>query len=128
MTPELQYLVWSVVLTLVQLVVAVLLTVPVAGLSTLAGNRESMPEVGGAAGRAKRAHTNMLESLVLFAGLVLVAHAAGVSNANTVLGAQLFFWGRVAYAALYVLGIAWVRTLAWVVSVAGLVLLLLQLL
>lgn len=127
MTPELQYLVWSVILTLVQLVVAVLLTFPIAGLATLAGNRESMPEIGGAAGRAKRAHANMLESLVLFASLVLVAQAAGVSNAHTVLGAQLFFWGRVAYAVLYAAGVAWVRTLAWVVSMAGLVLILLQL-
>lgn len=126
MTPELQYLVWSVVLTLVQLVVGVLLTVPVVGLPTLAGNREPAPDVGGMAGRAKRAHANMLESLVLFASLVLVAHAAGVSNANTVLGAQLFFWGRVAYAAIYVVGLPWVRTLAWVVSVGGLILLLLQ--
>lgn len=128
MTPELQYLVWSVVLTLVQLIVAVMLAVPIAGLPTLAGNRETMPEIGGAAGRAKRAHCNMLESLVLFAGLVLTAHAAGVTNANTVLGAQLFFWGRVAYAAIYVVGIPWVRTLAWLVSVAGLAMILLQLL
>ena len=127
MTPELQYLVWSVVLTLVQLIVAILLVVPVAGLPTLAGNRETMPEIGGAAGRARRAHANMLENLVLFAGLVLTAHAAGVSNANTVLGAQLFFWGRVAYAAIYVVGVPWVRTLAWLVSVAGLVVILLQL-
>jgi uncharacterized MAPEG superfamily protein len=127
MTPELQYVVWSVVLTIVQLVVAVLLAVPVVGLPALAGNREALPEVGGIAGRAKRAHANMLESLVLFASLVLVAHAAGASNANTALGAQLFFWGRVGYAALYLAGIVWIRTLAWVVSVAGLILILLQL-
>ena len=38
----------------------------------------------------------MLESLVLFAILVLTAKAAGISNAMTLLGAQLFFWGRVA--------------------------------
>jgi uncharacterized MAPEG superfamily protein len=41
----------------------------------------------------------------------------------TLLGAQLFFWGRVAHAVIYIAGIAWARTIAWAVSVAGLVLL-----
>ena len=45
----------------------------------------------------------------------------------TVLGAQLFFWGRVAHAVLYIAGIAWVRTAAWAVSVVGLLLIFLQL-
>ncbi len=39
----------------------------------------------------------------------------------TLLGAQLFFWARLAYAAIYIAGIIWVRTLAWLVSMAGLV-------
>jgi uncharacterized MAPEG superfamily protein len=81
----------------------------------------------GWAGRAVRAHRNMLESLVLFAVLVLVAQVAGVSNAMTVLGAQLFFWGRVAHAIFYIAGIPWLRTAAWAVSVAGLILIFLQL-
>jgi uncharacterized MAPEG superfamily protein len=45
-------------------------------LVTLAGNREGMPPLTGWALRAYRAHLNMLESLVLFAALVLVAVAA----------------------------------------------------
>ena len=79
------------------------------------------------AGRAERAHSNMLESLVLFAILVLVAQAAGVRNAMTLLGAQLFFWGRVGHAVLYIAGIPWARTAAWVVSVVGLILIAWQL-
>jgi uncharacterized MAPEG superfamily protein len=51
----------------------------------------------------------------------------GKSNSMTVLGAQLFFWGRVAYAAIYVAGIAYLRTAAWAVSIIGLVLIFLQL-
>ena len=45
----------------------------------------------------------------------------------TLLGAQLFFWGRVAHAAIYVAGIPWLRTGAWGVSIAGLVLIFVQL-
>ena len=76
-------------------------------MPTLAGNREGLPAITGWAGRAQRAHRNMLESLMLFAILVLAAKAAGISNAMTLLGAQLFFWGRVAHAVIYIAGIPW---------------------
>jgi uncharacterized MAPEG superfamily protein len=127
MTPELAYLVWSAVLTFVLVVIAAGSATLQVGLPTLAGNREDFPEMTGWAGRAQRAHRNMLESLVLFAILVLVAHAVGVRNGMTLLGAQLFFWSRVACAVLYIAGIPWLRTAAWGVSVVGLLLILLQL-
>ena len=122
MTPELMYLIWSAALTLVLAVIAVSGATLQVGLPTLAGNRENMPELTGWAGRARRAHFNMLESLVLFAVLVLVAKAAGVRNEMTLLGAQLFFWGRVAHGVLYIAGIPWLRTAAWAVSIVGLAL------
>jgi uncharacterized MAPEG superfamily protein len=127
MTPELIYLVWSAVLTVVLMLIAVSGATLQVGLPTLAGNREGMPDMTSWAGRAERAHSNMLENLVLFTILVLVAHAAGVRNAMTLLGAQLFFWGRVGHAVLYIAGIPWARTAAWVVSVVGLILIAWQL-
>ena len=128
MTPELMYLVWSAALTVVLVVIAVVGATGEVGLPKLAGNREGgLPEMAGWAGRAARAHRNMLESLVLFAILVLTAKAAGISNAMTLLGAQLFFWGRLAHAAIYIAGIPWLRTGAWSVSIAGLVLIFAQL-
>ena len=127
MTPELIYLLWSVALTVVLVLVATLGATQQVGLPTLAGNRENLPEMTGWAGRAERAHRNMLESLVLFAILVLAARALNISNGMTVLGAQLFFWGRVAHAALYIAGIPWLRTAAWLLSVVGLLLIFLQL-
>ena len=127
MTPELIYLVWSAVLTFVLMLIAVSGATLQVGLPTLAGNREGMPDMTSWAGRAERAHSNMLENLVLFAILVLVAQAAGVRNGMTLLGAQLFFCGRVGHAILYVAGIPWARTAAWLVSVVGLGLIFLQL-
>ncbi len=127
MTPELTYLVWSVALMFAQVVVAASGATLQVGLPALAGNREDLPAFTGWAGRAHRAHRNMLENLVLFAALVLVAKAAGVSNAMTVLGAQLFFWGRLAHAVIYVAGVAWLRTAAFAVSAVGLALIFLQL-
>jgi len=128
MTPELWYLLWSVALTFILAVIAVSGATLKVGLPTLAGNREGLPEMVGWAGRAQRAHRNMLENLVLFAILVLTAKAAGVSNATTLLGAQLFFWGRIAHAIIYIAGIPWARTVAWTVSIIGLILIFWQLL
>lgn len=70
----------------------------------------------------------MLESLVLFAALVLAAVVAGKTNAMTALGAQLFFWARLAYAIVYLAGVPWVRTGVWLVSIIGLILIFAQLL
>jgi len=56
-----------------------------------------------------------------------VAVAAGKTNDMTLLGAQIFFWARVAYAAIFVAGIIWLRTLVWFVSMAGLIIIFAQL-
>jgi len=127
MKPELALLVWSVLLTFVQMLIAVTGATLQVGLPTLAANREGLAPCTGWAGRAARAHRNMLESLVLFAALVLVAVAAGKTNSTTLLGAQIFVWARLAYAVIYVAGIAWLRTAAWLVSVIGLALIFFQL-
>ena len=126
MKTELAMLVGAVVLAMIQVVVAVFGAMLQVGLPVLAGNRENIPDILGWAGRAGRAHRNMLESLVLFAALVLTAHAAGISNAMTVLGAQLFLWGRVAYAVLYVAGVPLARTAAWAAAVLGMLMILSQ--
>ena len=127
MKPELTLLVWAAALTVVQVLVAVTGAFTQVGLMKLVGNREDMPKLIGWAGRAERAHLNILQSLVLFAILVLVAVVTNKTNAMTLLGAQLFFWGRVAHAAVYLGGFPWVRTASWLVSVVGLLLIFLQL-
>jgi uncharacterized MAPEG superfamily protein len=126
-TTDLHLLVWSVALCVVQMIIAVAGATLQVGLPRLAGNREPVPELTGWAGRAQRAHRNMLESVALFAALVIVAHMAGLNNDTTVLGAQLFFWARLAYAIVYLIGIPWVRTGVWAVSLAGMVIIFLQL-
>jgi uncharacterized MAPEG superfamily protein len=50
---------------------------------------------------------------VVFATLVLAAHAAGVSSEATVFAAQLYLWARVVHAVAYTLAWPWVRTLAF---------------
>ncbi len=119
MSPDLKYLLFSTILTFVQVLVAAIGANQAVGLNTLAGNREGLGEITGWAGRAKRAHSNMIENMVLFAALVLITAVAGKASAMTAMGAMIFFWARLAYAVIYVAGIPWLRTLAWFVSVIG---------
>ena len=128
MKPELMLLAWAVVLTLVQMLVAATGAASQYGPMPLFGNREGLPALTGWAGRAQRAHRNMLENLVLFAALVLIAVVAQKTNDKTLLGAQLFVWARLAYAVIYLAGIPFLRTAAWLVSIIGLVIIFLQLL
>lgn len=86
------------------------------GLTAGLGNREQPRPLSPWAERAKRAHTNTVENLVVFAALVLAAHAAGIHNGVTSGAAVLYFWMRLAYYIVYALGIIGVRTAIWTVA------------
>ena len=127
MSDELTLLIWSVGLTFIQILVAVTGATLQFGLPDLAGSRENLPSASGWAGRAQHAYRNMLESLVLFAVLVLVTEITNRNNAVTGFGAQLFFWARVIYALMFVVDLPWLRTGVWGISIIGLILIFLQL-
>ncbi len=127
MRPEITLLAWSAILAIVHMLVTVQALVNQKGLMTAFGNRENLGELAGWGGRAQRANVNMAQNLVVFAAVVLAAVAAGRTNDMTLLGAQLFFWGRVAYAVCYLGGIPYLRTASWLVSIIGIVLILIQL-
>ena len=98
------------------------------GLMLLLGNRDNLPEASPASARVDRAAKNMIEGMVLFVPLVAAARLANVPDEATALGAQLFFWARVVYYPVYLIGIPGVRSLAWAVSLVGLVMMVLALL
>ena len=54
--------------------------------------------------RANRAHLNAVENFAPFAAVVLIAHMTGVSNATTEACAAVYFYARVAHAAVHISG------------------------
>jgi uncharacterized MAPEG superfamily protein len=129
MTTDLWMLVWSAVLCLVIPYpgVTVLLQMP-GGWAWGVGNRDTPFAVPPWLERTRRAHANMVENLIPFACLVLVAHVAGKANATTALAAQIFFWSRLVYTLVYMAGVPLLRTLVFAVGIVADFLILLQIL
>ncbi len=121
---EITMLAWSCVLVLLQLVIQATTGVSW-GLPYLMSTRdEQKPVEGVMAQRINRAFHNIMESFPVFVAAVLAVVATAHLSPTTALGAQLYFWGRVAYLPMYVFGIPVARTLAWTVSIVGIVLVL----
>lgn len=124
-TTEIQMLAWAIALGLVHIVLGVGLVTRDKGLKWNMGARDAGgAPVGAVSERVNRALRNFLETFPLFAAAVLAAAVAGRLDANTALGAQLYFWARVAYLPLYAAGVPYLRTLVWGVSIAGLLMVL----
>ena len=120
MTHDLVMLGWTLVLGLVQLVVAALAKRTQEPSGWAAGARDKpQPEYQGVAGRLDRAHRNLMETLPLFIGAVLLSHAAGRDGGLAAWGTSLYFWGRLVYVPLYAAGIPYVRTLVWLAAFVG---------
>lgn len=128
MSVELTMLLYSVILLLVLILIPAGESILKNGVMAQAGPRDNLPEPTVFNKRATRLKNNMIENMVLFAPLVLLASAAGVSTGNTVLGAQIFFFARIAHAVIYLAGWPMIRPLAWTVSLVGIVMIALALL
>lgn len=129
MTTELTMLAWTLVLAFVHIAAFSTARTAQYGTRWNMGARDgAMPPLSPLADRLGRAQANLFETLPLFIGAVLLAHAADVGTAHTVLGAELYFWARVLYLPLYALGVPVVRTLVWLASVAGLAMIVLAVL
>ncbi len=128
MTTPLIYLAWTLVLALVQIMVAAGFKRRQDGMQWAAGNRDSEPvQYQGAAARLARAQSNLFETLPLFIGAVLLAHVSLREHGLTAWGAGLYFWGRLVYVPVYGLGLTPWRSIVWGCAMVGLVLVLISL-
>lgn len=128
MTSELMSLTWATALTAVLWMPYILNLISVRGLLDAVGYPENPEPLSAWATKMKAAHANAIENLVVFAVLVLIANAAGVSNNITVLACEIYFWARLVHVVAYTFAVPWVRTLAFATGFGCQVALLLQLL
>lgn len=113
MTTELQMLAWTAGLTALfwlPYILAHVLNVGVMEALTYRADGTALPAW---AARAKKAHYNAVENLVVFASLILVAHLAGVATETTATAATAYFWLRAAHYVFYISGIPFTRTLTF---------------
>lgn len=120
---EIRLLAYSAILTWLMIVVASMLRTR-GDLRFAFGNREDPRPPTPIAGRAQRAASNMLENMVLFVAVTIVAAGAREHHDRVVLGARIFFWARLAYFPIYLAGIPYLRTLVWTISIVGMALML----
>jgi uncharacterized MAPEG superfamily protein len=77
--------------------------------------------------RAQRALANMHEALPVFLALALMNMIVGTAAGLAITGATVFLIARAVYVAVYLSGVAVVRTLVWLVGWVGLSLMLVPL-
>jgi len=113
---ELVYLVLVTTVTAVMWIPYILNLILVRGIVEAVGYPENPKPLAPWATKMKAAHANAVENLVVFAALVLSAHALNVSNGATVTACMVYFWARFVHWLAYTLAVPWVRTIAFVVG------------
>src|SRR5262245_60042105 len=116
MKTELLYLALVTAFTGLLWVPYILDRLAVRGLMDAVGYPENPKPQSPWAQRLIKAHYNAVENLVVFAALVLLAHAMGVSSPAIGTAAIVYFWARVVHALAYTFAVPWVRTLAFTVG------------
>lgn len=119
MSQELLYLFGSIVILIGLLVAQAVNNVVTNGLAYGLGPRDEPGRPNVFAGRAKRSVANHIEGLAIFGFAILIVETSGLSNSMTTLGAALYFWARLAYAPIYLLGVPVIRTIVWFVGLVG---------
>lgn len=118
MTSELMSLTWVATLTALLWIPYILNMIAVRGLIDAVGYPDNPQPLSGWAAKMKASHANAIENLAVFATLVLIADAAGISNQVTVLACEFYFWARLVHVLSYTFAVPWVRTISFVAGFA----------
>src|SRR5579862_5972679 len=110
MKTELLYLALVTALTGLLWIPYILDRVAVRGLMDAVGYPENPKPQSLWAQRLMKAHANAVENLVVFAPLILLANATGVTGPAISTSAAVFFWARLVHVIAFTFAIPWVRT------------------
>jgi len=117
LSAEMNWLIWTALLTALLWIPYILKLLGEQGVtSALMDGEHVAPPQAGWAQRAKRAHTNAVENLVVFVPLVLAVEFAGANSALTAGSCAVFFFARLGHYLVYTLGLPVVRTLFFAIG------------
>lgn len=102
----------ALLLTFIQLMTPAILNIK--NLEFLISNRDGSVDEAPIIGRARRAGSNLLESLPVFLALAILSIVLDVENYNL---AMFWLGSRVLYYFTYLFGILYLRTILWVISI-----------
>lgn len=116
MTIELWALLAAGVMTYLTILIQQLNMSKTLGTNVSLSNRDMMPEETALGGRLRRAATNGVESVAIYAPLVIIATITNISNPWTQYAAIAFMISRVLYLPSYMLKLVPIRTVVWSVG------------
>ena len=119
MTADLWALVGILALVAVQLTLSSVLTLRQLGGAWVAGPRDEPREVTGVSGRFVRAYRNLLEIFPQFVAALFLVHTAQAAGLLSIIGAWMFFVGRVLYVPAYAFAPTGVRPICWFIAQSG---------
>jgi uncharacterized MAPEG superfamily protein len=114
MKTELLYLSYTVLFTAIIWIPYVCNLIWIRGVADAVGYPENPEPLTPWAQRMKWAHYNAVENLVVFAALILICHAVGISNETIGTAATVYFWARVVHFVVYAAKLPWIRTIAFI--------------
>lgn len=114
-------LAWSVVLLVAHVLLQGMLATRELGTEWNAGPRDDDKQPASKlAGRAARASSNFRETYPAFVALAAGLLFTGETSGLGLIGAIIWFVGRIVYYPLYLAGIPYIRSLVWLGAMAGL--------
>jgi len=117
MTPELTWLALTATMTALLWVPYILqLIVQLGPVAAIWDPTGAHPHDADWALRAKRAHYNAVENLVVFAPLVLLVVLTGKADALTATAAAVYFYARAAHYVIHVLALPVIRTVVFLIG------------
>jgi uncharacterized MAPEG superfamily protein len=119
MTTELTYLTYTAIYTGIMWLPYILHLILVRGLIKAISYPDDRSVMAPWAVRMRMAHTNNIETLMVFAPLVVIAHLTDANTPATATASMIFFFSRIVHNAGYTLAIPGLRTVAFFASVGA---------
>ena len=118
---EMYWLSMTIGVTALMWVPYVLNSFVVRGIVSTMGYSEDLPPLSEWAQRAKRAHCNAIENLVLFSATVIAYYVVtkGAGEASVVTAASVYFFARTTHYVVYAAKVPLMRTLTFLIAWAA---------